>query len=164
MKRRELIGALGAAAVASTAGRAMAQDPHDHDHDHGQEHGDHDGHMRVMVECALHCNQVAAHCLEAISEQKGDPAAHVKVHQSAMDCQEFCGLTIGLMARESPLAKFAHMANAEACAACAKACEAHPEPDEIVKACLKSCRECEEVCRAASGGEHEHEHEHDDDK
>ena len=152
MKRREMIGALSVAAVAGTAGRAFAQDPHQHDH--GAMQGEHAEHLRVMGECALICNETAAHCLGAIGEKKGHLAAHLKVHQMAMDCQEFCVLTAKLMARKSPLAKFAHMANAESCAACAEACEAHPEPDELVKACLESCRKCEAACRSMSGGEH----------
>ena len=62
-----------------------------------------------------------------------------------MDCQAFCVLTATLVARSSPMARYAHQACADACRDCAAACEGHQ--DEIMKECVTACRECEKVCR-----------------
>ncbi len=152
MNRREMIGALGlgTAALTLAEGRAIAAQQ---DH-HG--HGAHDEHLSVMAECAKTCNETAHHCMEAICNKDGDVASHAEVHNLAMDCQAFCVLSASMMARHSPLARFAHEANAEACAACAEACEKHKNASEIVKKCQESCRKCEKVCREAAKQGHDH--------
>ena len=77
---------------------------------------------------------------------------HAKAHELAMDCQAFCVLAATLMARSSPLARFAHQACAEACGCCAEECE--KGQGEIMKNCATRCRECEQTCRAmAKAGE-----------
>lgn len=154
MNRRKLMGTLGlgAAGLALAEGSAVAS-PQDR---HGQGHGHHEGHLKTMTDCAAACNEVAAHCLQQICDKEGDVESHAKVHQFAMDCQAFCTLSAALMARHSPLAKFAHEANAEACRACAEACEAHKAPDPMVKRCGEACRQCEKVCREAAQHGHEH--------
>ena len=84
--------------------------------------------------------------------KKGEPHAeyHAAAHEAAMDCQAFCTLTAALMARSSPMAKYAHQACGNACHDCAAACEGHQ--DEIMKECVKACRDCEKVCRQMAGG------------
>ncbi|MEO6808055.1 MAG: four-helix bundle copper-binding protein [Isosphaeraceae bacterium] len=147
MKRREMIGVLGmgAAALVTTEAMALAaQEAKDKDHDH---HHDHHEHVRIIGECALICNMTAHHCLEKLSEKDGDAKAHAKVQGLAMDCQEFCVLTLTLMARHSELSKYAHEACVEACRCCAEACEASSEQSDQVKKCAKACRDCEKTCR-----------------
>ena len=110
------------------------------DHEH-----EHDGHIKVIGDCAKICNEASHHCLDQL--RKGGPHAehHAKAHEAAMDCQAFCVLTATLTARSSPMASYAHKACADACRDCAAACEGHT--DEIMKECIKACRECEKVCR-----------------
>jgi hypothetical protein len=67
-----------------------------------------------------------------------------------MDCQGFCVLTATLLARSSPMAKYAHQACADVCRDCAAACESHE--DEVMKKCVAACRECEKVCRQLASG------------
>jgi len=87
----------------------------------------------------------AHHCLDQL--KKGGPHAdhHARSHEAAMDCQAFCTLAATLMARSSPMAKYAHQACADAWWDCAAACGGHQ--DEIMKECVKSCQECEKLCR-----------------
>ena len=157
MNRRKVMSTLGlgAAGLALAEGTALAglQEPK---HEHGHHHGHHDGHLKLMGECAVACNETAAHCLEQICAKEGDLESHAKVHQMAMDCQAFCVLSATMMARHSPLSKFAHEANAEACRACAEACDAHKGDDPMVKHCGEMCRECEKACREASRQGHDH--------
>ena len=144
MDRRELLGVLGAGAAGLVAvgggtARADQHDPHEHD-----------GHIKVIGDCAKVCNEAAHHCLEQL--RKGGPHAehHAKAHEAAMDCQAFCVLTATLVARSSPYARYAHGACADACRDCAAACEGHQ--DAIMKECVKACRECEKVCRQMGQG------------
>jgi hypothetical protein len=149
MNRREMMGAmgLGAAAltmsgVAAKAGEGGLDEKCEQD-------------LKVMGECAKLCNEVAHHCLEAICKKEGDPEKHAKVHELAMDCAEFCGMSACLMSRQSPLAKYAHEANALACQDLAEACEQHKGSD-LVKRCGEQARKCAEVCRQAAKGGHHH--------
>jgi hypothetical protein len=137
MERRELLGVLGAGAaglIAVGGGTARA------DHEHA-----HDGHIKVIGDCAKICNQAAHHCLDQL--RKGGPHAehHARAHEAAMDCQAFCVLTATLTARSSPMAGYAHKACADSCRDCAAACEGHK--DDVMTECVKACRECEKVCR-----------------
>jgi len=137
MDRRELLGVLGAGAAGfAVLGGGQARADHE---------GHHDEHIKTLGECAKVCNQSAHHCLDQL--KKGGPHAehHAKAHEAAMDCQAFCVLTATLMARSSPMARYAHSACADACRDCAAACEGHQ--DDIMKECVKSCRECEKMCR-----------------
>lgn len=141
MRRRELMGVMTAGVtglVALGGGTALA----DHEHPH-------DEHIKIMADCARVCNEAAHHCLTEV--KKGGPHAehHAKAHEAAMDCQEFCTLTAALMARSSPMAKYAHPACADACRDCAAACGGHK--DEVMAECVKACRACEKVCREMAG-------------
>ncbi len=163
MNRRHLIGSLGVSTAAIALG--AAQDPArtkgagGQNQGQGQGHGQGHGHgqaLQTMAECARMCNETAAHCLEQICKKEGDVEAHAKVHQMTMDCQAFCVMASALMARQSPMAKFAHEANAEACRMCAEACDQHADNSPMVKQCAEHCRRCEQVCREAARSGHEH--------
>jgi hypothetical protein len=137
MVRRELLGVLSAGAAGLVAlGGATAR---------GDEGHEHDGHIKILNECGKVCNEASRHCLGEV--KKGGPHAehHAKAHEAAMDCQAFCTLTAALMARSSPMAKYAHAACADACRDCAVACEGHQ--DAIMKECVQACHDCEKVCR-----------------
>ncbi len=143
MDRRELLSVLGAGAAGLLAvGGGSARAQHEHDHEHHQ----HDDHIETIGRCAKVCNEATHHCLDEL--RKGGPHAehHAKAHEAAMDCQAFCVLTATLMARHSPMAKYAHPACADACRDCAAACEGHQ--DEMMKECVQACRDCEKLCRS----------------
>jgi hypothetical protein len=142
MDRREMLGVLSAGAaglVTLTGSNAHA----------AHEAHEHDEHIKIMGECAKTCNEAAHHCLGETA--KGGPHAehHAKSLEATIDCQGFCTLTAALMARNSPMAKYAHQACADACRDCAAACEG--QTAEIMIECVKACRDCEKVCRQMSG-------------
>ena len=139
MDRRNMLGVLAAGATGLVAmSGSEAHAAHEHD-----------GHLKILGECAKLCNEAAHHCLEQLKKGSGAHAEHhAKSHEAAMDCQSFCTLTAALMARMSPMAAYAHRACAEACKDCAAACEGHQ--DEIMKECVKACQDCEKMCRQMS--------------
>lgn len=148
MDRRELLGWIGTGAAGLlVAGRNEAQAQ--------QEHANHklDEHLKILGECIRACNEASHHCLEHLKMGTGEHREHhAKAHELAMDCQAFCVLAATLMARSSPLARFAHQACAEACGCCAEECE--KGHGDIMKDCATRCRECEQTCRAmAKAGE-----------
>jgi hypothetical protein len=142
MDRREILGVLsaGAAGLLTLAGSSAHAAHEGHEHDE---------HIKVMDECAKVCNEAAHHCLG--EAKKGGPHAdhHAKSHEATIDCQAFCTLAASLMARNSPMAKYAHQACADACHDCAAACDG--QTAEIMIECIKACRDCEKVCRQMAG-------------
>ena len=141
MDRRELLGVLGAGAASLVAlsGNARAE----------REGHEHDEHIRIMGECAKLCNEAAHHCLGEATKGGSHAEHHAKSLAATIDCQGFCVLTAALMARSSPMAKYAHHACADACRDCAAACEG--QQAEIMKECVKACHDCEKVCRQMAG-------------
>ncbi len=144
MDRREILGVLGAGAVGLVAsGGSTTRADHDHPHDE---------HIKTIGAGAKFCNEAAHHCLEQLKKGGGNTEHHARAHELAMDCQAFCVLTATLMARSSPMAKYAHPGCADACRDCAAECE--KGQGEVMEECAKACRECEKSCRqmAGSGG------------
>ena len=142
MDRREMLGVLsaGAATVVTFVGGAACGESVAHEHD---------GHIKIMDECAKVCNEASQHCLVEATKGGSHAEHHAKSHVATIDCQAFCTLTAALMARNSPMAKYAHQACADACRDCAAACEG--QTAEIMVECVKACRDCEKVCRQMSG-------------
>ena len=142
MDRRELLGVLSAGAAGLVAlGGGSARGAH--------EGHDHDEHLKIMGECIKVCNEAAHHCLGEAVKGGSHADHHAKSHEATIDCQAFCSLAAALMARSSPMAKYAHQACADACRDCAAACEG--QEAEIMKECVKACRDCEKVCRQMVG-------------
>src|SRR4051812_6589518 len=140
MDGRELLGVLGAGGlVALRASQARA--------DHT---GPHDDPIKPLGECAKACDEAARHCLDELRKGGQHAERHAKANAAAMDCQAFCVLTATLMARRSPLVKYAHAGAAAACSSCATACAGLP--DRIMETCAKLCRECEKMCRRMTTG------------
>ena len=107
MRRREILGVagLGLASAAMFGKQATAQHPHHHDKYHGEC-------LKACETCATVCNETFHHCFEKVKD------GHAEHHATAVltiDCQEFCGLTSELMARESPMISIACLACADAC-------------------------------------------------
>ena len=115
----------------------------------GDQGHEHDGHIKTISDCAKTCNEAAHHCLSQLKKGEQHAEYHVAAHEAVMDCQAFCTLTAALMARSSPMAKYAHQACSNACHDCAAVCEGQQE--EIMKECVKACRECEKLCRQMAG-------------
>src|SRR3954447_9176147 len=115
MDRRELLGILGAGAaglVASGPGPAQAD-----------REGPPEDHIKILGECAKICSEAAAHCLDELPRGGRHAECYVKAHEAAMDCQAFCVLAATLMARRSPVARYAHSGAAAACRIFSAACE-----------------------------------------
>ena len=115
MDRRELLGVLSAGAaglVALSGGQARA------DLD-----GPHDDPIKTLGECAKICDEAAHHCLDELRKGGKHAEDHAKAHEAAMDCRAFCVLAATLMARKSPMARYAHMGAVAACRECAEACD-----------------------------------------
>jgi hypothetical protein len=138
MRRREILGVagLGLAGAALFTKQATAQHPHHHDKYHGEC-------LKACEACATICNETFHHCFEKV---KDGHAEHHAVAVLAIDCQEFCGLTSELLARESPLISITCLASAEACKKCAAECSKHDDPQ--MKECVAACKACEAACRA----------------
>jgi hypothetical protein len=163
MKRRELLGALGAGAAGlaafSTTSAAQAQQqqqqPHANEpaHRHDKMHEDC---LKACSDCAKMCDETFHHCYQQVAEGKRDHALPLHL---VSDCAGFCSLSACMIAKHSPLM-------VHSCASCAEACKATAAVVEKfdsteMKAAAKSLRTCESSCRdmvKAMGG-HEHHHE-----
>ena len=136
MDRRELLGAVGAAAAGLVAtGRAGAAPTHDRDKAH-------EDCLKACTHCKEECDAMFHHCLGELAAGK---ATHAKTLQLAADCAAFCDLSATMIARMSPLMVESCRACAEACAACAAACGKFDSAE--MRACAKACRDSETSCR-----------------
>ena len=138
MQRRELLGVLGATAaglIAMTGGEteaaAAALD---------QAHEDC---LKSCTDCAKECNETFHHCTKMVAEGKKE---HAKALSLASDCAEFCGLSVSMISKHSPMMVHSCLACAEVCKACAAECDKFADMPQM-KACAKACRECEKSCR-----------------
>jgi hypothetical protein len=145
MVRRELLGAVGAAAGLAAVWSLEARA----DDGPGHHHMDkvHEDCLRACGECARTCNMMAHHCMQKIVAGDGPVQRHARSQTLAMDCQDFCVLSAQMIARSSDLMAFACDACAEACRCCAEECE-KAQDDPMMADCARKCRECERTCRA----------------
>lgn len=156
MKRREMLGTLGAgaaglAALSATTTSASAQQEGAHRHDKT-----HEDCLKACSDCAKMCDETFHHCYMQVAEGKRD---HAKPLHLVSDCAGFCSLSACMIAKHSPLMVHSCASCAEACASTATVVEKFDDPE--MKAAAKSLRACEASCRAmvkAMGG-HEHHHE-----
>jgi len=154
MKRRELLGALGAGAAglaALSTAPASAQEHAGHHHDQV-----HEDCLKACSDCAKTCDETFHHCYLQVSEGKKE---HAKALHLVSDCAGFCSLSACMIAKHSPLMVHSCAACAEACKATAAECENFDSPE--MKSAVQKLRKCESSCRdmvKAMGG-HEHHHE-----
>src|SRR5262249_19042077 len=114
MKRRELLGTLGAGAAglaALSATRATAQHEKEHAGVHDRVHADY---LKACSDCARVCDETFHHCYMMVAEGKKE---HAKALHLLSDCAGFCGLSACMIAKHSPLMMYS-------CQACADACKA----------------------------------------
>ena len=158
MKRRELLGALGASAAGLAA---MTTSAHAQDQDHLKDepnHHDkvHEACLEACSDCARTCDETFHHCYMLLAEGKKE---HARSLHLLSDCAGFCALSACMIAKHSPLMAYSCGACADACATTAAEVEKFDSPPMMAAA--KALRTCEKSCKemvAAMGG---HEHHHD---
>ncbi|MDB5352540.1 MAG: hypothetical protein JWN86_3787 [Planctomycetota bacterium] len=155
MKRREMLGALGAgaaglAALSTATAQAQQSRGHDAPHRHDKMHEDC---LKACADCDKMCDETFHHCYMQVAEGKRD---HAKALHLVSDCAGFCSLSACMIAKHSPLMVHSCASCAEACRATAAEVEKFDAPE--MKAAARSLRVCEASCRdmvKAMGG-HEH--------
>lgn len=97
-------------------------------------------------ECQDVCLRTIVHCLDL-----GGPHA-ARDHQTLLtDCAAICGLSHGLLHRQSPQHVLTCHACAEICRLCADDCERVGNGDPTMQACARLCRKCSESCAQMAG-------------
>ncbi len=99
--------------------------------------------LKACKSCAALCEETFHHCFGLVTEGKKE---HAKAAELALDCADFCALSVKMMLRQSDLMPFSCGACAEACKKCGDACA--PFDSEMMKQCTAACRECEKTCKA----------------
>jgi len=158
MKRRDMLGTLGAGAAslaAFSAVSARAQAPKQHEGEHAHHHDAmHEECLKACSDCAKMCDETFHHCYMQVAEGKRD---HAKPLHLVSDCAGFCSLSACMIAKHSPLMAHSCHACAEACRDTAAVVEKFDSPE--MKAAAKSLRACEKSCMEmvkAMGDEHHH--------
>ena len=105
--------------------------------------------LKACKTCASTCEETFAHCFGLVTEGKKE---HAREAEYALDCAEFCALSVKLMLRKSDLVAESCHACAEACKKCGDECAKHD--GEVMKRCVAACRECEKTCRAMAADHH----------
>ena len=99
--------------------------------------------LKACEMCAVICEKTFTHCFGLVSEGKKE---HAKAAQAALDCADFCALSVKMMLRESQMMSASCGACAESCKKCGDECAQFDS--EIMKKCVAACRECEKTCKA----------------
>ncbi len=158
MKRREMLGALGAGAATLAVGAiANAQAPKGHDDEAAHRHDAiHKECLDACSDCARMCNETFHHCYMMVAEGKRD---HAKSLHLVSDCAEFCELSATMIAKHSPLMAYSCTACGEACKKTVAEVEKFdmPEMKAAAKALNRCMKSCEEMVKAMGGHEHHHE-------
>ena len=100
-------------------------------------------HARHISECALTCDECAAHCARKLAEGKAD---HMRSLQLCQDCAAVCHAASAIAARKGPLSDVILIACAEACKRCGEQC-VQLKDDKMMMRCADACRTCETHCR-----------------
>ena len=139
MDRREMLGSVGALALAALAVDAVAAD-HDH-HNHG---GKYQGLIGTSGDCVRTGEACLSHCLDLLGKGDKEMAACAK---SVNDLLAVCGALQRLATTESPLLpKYARLAG-EFCEGCEKECRKHEKKHSQCKDCAEACAACLKECR-----------------
>jgi len=138
MERREFLGAVAAAALATPA---LAEE---------HQHSMHPAKYKALQDASGHCvataNDCLRHCVGMLAMKDLSMSACVN---TATQVVAACGALQTLAALNSPGVPAFAKATEEICLACQKECEKFPEAAEC-KACAESCRACAEECRKAA--------------
>lgn len=140
MDRREMLGSMGALAMAAVAAQASAAD-HDHHHHHGAKN-------QALVDSASDCVKTGEacinHCLDLLAQGDKEMATCAK---SVNEMLAVCAALQRLATTDSKfLPKYAKLAG-EVCDACEKECRKHEKKHAECKACADSCAVCLKECK-----------------
>jgi len=143
MRRREMLGTLGAGAAAFSALSARADDkPKGHDHSAMMTKA-HTECLEACGDCAKTCDMTFHHCVKEVAAGKGE---HAKALQLVADCAGFCSLSACMIAKSSPLMGYSCMACAEACKTTAAEVTKFDQPE--MKKAVAALKRCEDSCLA----------------
>ena len=144
MNRREVLGTLGATAVAlGTYSSAQAQ-PAKKSEKSDDHHGRHfDTCAKACADCQLECHSCDHHCEDLVAAGKKE---HVKTMKLCADCGDICAVAANIVARHGTLSATVCDACAKACDECGKACAQFTD-DEHMKKCADECKKCATACR-----------------
>ncbi len=140
MHRREMLGSVGALAMAALAVDAVAAN-HDHDHLHGAKY---QGLIGTSGDCVRTGEACLNHCFELLGNGDKEMAACAK---SVNELLAVCAALQRLATSESKfLARYAKVAG-EICEDCEKECRKHEKKHSQCKDCAEACAACLKECK-----------------
>lgn len=95
--------------------------------------------VSVLANCQAMCN----FCLDSCLKEE-DVAMMKKCIKLDKECAEICGLTLSLVASNSPYTKEILSLCAKACRECADECKKHDHPH--CQDCARACGQCTVAC------------------
>jgi len=141
MERRDVLLGMGAVALAAVARGAAAADEHAAHHHHGGAYGKLAG---AASECRMAAQVCVDHCLELLGQGDKSLAACAR---SAYEVAAVCAALQQLATQSSPhLKAFAKVAQG-ICSDCEQECKKHDEHEQCRK-CGEACAACAKECEA----------------
>lgn len=144
MNRREVIGTLGATAVAlGSIASAHAQPAKklDRNEDHHASHFKNCA--KACADCQLECQSCHHHCEELVAAGNKE---HFKIMKLCSECGDICAVAANIVSRHGVLSAIICEACIKACDECGQAC-AHLATDDHMKKCSEECKKCATACR-----------------
>ncbi len=145
MERREMLGAIGALALAGLAADGLAAD-HAHHHEHGGG-AKYKALIAATGDCVARGEACLAHCLVLLGD--GDKAM-ADCAKAVNQMLALCGALQNLAAQGSKLVPGLARVALDACTECEKECKKHEDKHAECKACRESCTECIKQCKAVT--------------
>jgi Cys-rich four helix bundle protein (predicted Tat secretion target) len=143
MERREMLGTLGALALAGVAAHnAIATEDHSHHHSGGAKY---QPLINATGDCVAKGEACLAHCLILMGDGDKSMAGCAKAVNQML---ALCGALQKLAAQSAPQTKALAKVALDACTECEKECKKHADKHAECKACRESCLECIKQCKA----------------
>ena len=144
MERREMLGTLGALAMAGIAAKtANAAEDHSHHHGGGAK-------FQALIDSTGDCiakgETCLAHCLVLLGDGDKSMAGCSKAVNQML---ALCGALQKVAAQGSKLTPALARVALDACTECEKECKKHEDKHAECKACRQSCLDCIKQCKAA---------------
>ena len=105
------------------------------------ENHDHTALIKLLLDCALACENCAAECL-----RETDVAPMVRCISIDRDCADICTQAARLLQRKSEIAHQYLLICEEICNMCAEECAMHDH--QHCQECAAACRKCAAACHA----------------
>ncbi len=145
MERREMLGTLGALALAGVAAKtANAAEDHSHHHMGGAKF---QSVINAAADCISKGEICLAHCLVLLGD--GDKAM-ASCAKSVSQMLALCGALQKVAAQSAPQTKALAKVALDACSECEKECKKHADKHAECKECRESCLECIKQCKAVA--------------